>query len=108
MIFRLTALESLKGKLSPSIRLYGFDMNANDNIPNGAINMDNLLKIVSSSPLPGPQRCNYGDKILYIYTSGTTGLPKAAVIKHSRWGINHRKFKNIIVSVVVSKLKIFQ
>ena len=28
---------------------------------------------------------NFTDKLLYIYTSGTTGLPKAAVIKHSRF-----------------------
>ena len=27
----------------------------------------------------------FTDKLLYIYTSGTTGLPKAAVIKHSRF-----------------------
>lgn len=28
---------------------------------------------------------NFTDKLLFIYTSGTTGLPKAAVIKHSRY-----------------------
>jgi solute carrier family 27 fatty acid transporter 1/4 len=28
---------------------------------------------------------SFTDKLLYIYTSGTTGLPKAAVIKNSRW-----------------------
>ena len=28
---------------------------------------------------------NFTDKLLYIYTSGTTGLPKAAVIKHSKY-----------------------
>ena len=28
---------------------------------------------------------NFSDKLLYIYTSGTTGLPKAAVIRHSRF-----------------------
>jgi solute carrier family 27 fatty acid transporter 1/4 len=32
------------------------------------------------------QTCtNFNDKLLYIYTSGTTGMPKAAVIKHSRF-----------------------
>lgn len=25
------------------------------------------------------------DRLFYIYTSGTTGLPKAAIIKHSRF-----------------------
>ena len=30
------------------------------------------------------------DKACYVYTSGTTGLPKACVIKHSRWVKNSR------------------
>ncbi|CAG0900226.1 unnamed protein product [Cyprideis torosa] len=34
---------------------------------------------------PGDRLPNYADKLLYIYTSGTTGMPKAAVIKHSRF-----------------------
>ena len=28
---------------------------------------------------------DFTDDLLYIYTSGTTGLPKAAVLKHSRF-----------------------
>ena len=28
---------------------------------------------------------SFTDKLLYIYTSGTTGLPKAAVVKNSRY-----------------------
>jgi len=31
------------------------------------------------------KHAGYNDPIFYIYTSGTTGLPKAAVIKHSRY-----------------------
>jgi acyl-CoA synthetase (AMP-forming)/AMP-acid ligase II len=27
----------------------------------------------------------FSDNLFYIYTSGTTGLPKAAIIKHSRF-----------------------
>ncbi|XP_035207925.1 long-chain fatty acid transport protein 4-like [Stegodyphus dumicola] len=30
-------------------------------------------------------KINFQDKLLYIYTSGTTGLPKAAIIRHSRF-----------------------
>ena len=52
-----------------------------------AINLD--IEIINSSPEEIPesvQKCtNFNDKLLYIYTSGTTGLPKAAVIKHSRF-----------------------
>ena len=28
----------------------------------------------------------FPDRLFYIYTSGTTGLPKAAIIKHYRYG----------------------
>ena len=49
--------------------------------------IDNLLEQTSSKPVPESiqNSINFTDKMLYIYTSGTTGLPKAAVIKHSRW-----------------------
>jgi len=46
-------------------------------------------EIRKSSPDSPPkhvtQQLKFTDKLLYIYTSGTTGLPKAAVIKHSRF-----------------------
>lgn len=47
--------------------------------------LDSLLN--QSNPTPPPQIDNVDikDKLIYIYTSGTTGLPKAAVIKHSRY-----------------------
>jgi solute carrier family 27 fatty acid transporter 1/4 len=32
-----------------------------------------------------PSTTGYNDPLMYIYTSGTTGLPKAAVLKHSRF-----------------------
>lgn len=48
-------------------------------------NLDQLLS--ASSPTPPLEMDSVGtnDKLVYIYTSGTTGLPKAAIIKHSRW-----------------------
>ncbi len=55
--------------------------------PSPPVNLD--LEVASSSPDPVPESVdactNFQDKLLYIYTSGTTGLPKAAVIKHSRF-----------------------
>lgn len=52
-----------------------------------AVRLD--LELVNSSVNPVPhsvQKCtNFNDKLLYIFTSGTTGLPKAAVIKNSRF-----------------------
>jgi len=47
------------------------------------------MEIVNSSFEAVPQSVqtctNFNDKLLYIFTSGTTGLPKAAVIKNSRF-----------------------
>jgi len=47
------------------------------------------IEIVNSSVEAVPQSVqtctNFNDKLLYIFTSGTTGLPKAAVIKNSRF-----------------------
>lgn len=40
--------------------------------------------VTTSESLPEVEN-NFTDKLLYIYTSGTTGLPKAAVIKHSKY-----------------------
>lgn len=47
----------------------------------------NELTDFSSLPVSQAIQDSIGfrDKLLYIYTSGTTGMPKAAVIKHSRY-----------------------
>lgn len=39
---------------------------------------------------------NFTDRLFYIYTSGTTGLPKAAIIKHSRYMFVGAGLKNIL------------
>lgn len=78
--FQLTvcvAVEDVKSQLDPAIKLYAFDFGQSSPVPKGTINMDALLAKASSGPLDGPQRGNYGDRMLYIYTSGTTGMPKA-------------------------------
>jgi len=42
--------------------------------------------VESASPQAPPADAPRGDEhMCYIYTSGTTGLPKAAIIKNSRW-----------------------
>ena len=65
--------------------MYAFDYGTEGEIPAGSINLDAAMKDASSAPLSGPPIGNYADKMLYIFTSGTTGLPKAAVIRHSRY-----------------------
>jgi len=60
--------------------------------PNGlrvhqAVNLDHELPNQPSTDVPESvsKRLSFRDKVLYIYTSGTTGLPKAAVVKNSRF-----------------------
>lgn len=56
-------------------------------VPAWSVDLDEALKSVSSKAVPKAVQdsIGFGDKLMYIYTSGTTGLPKAAVIKHSRY-----------------------
>ncbi|XP_019640878.1 PREDICTED: long-chain fatty acid transport protein 4-like [Branchiostoma belcheri] len=46
-------------------------------------------EVTNSPKLPPPmavtEKPTFNDTLLYIYTSGTTGLPKAAVVKNSRY-----------------------
>ncbi|KAG8187185.1 hypothetical protein JTE90_020056 [Oedothorax gibbosus] len=45
-----------------------------------------VLEETSPEPIsPKKVKVSFQDKMLYIYTSGTTGLPKAAIIRHSRF-----------------------
>lgn len=45
-----------------------------------------LLDDASPSPLESAKfKAGFSDKLMYIYTSGTTGLPKAAIVRHSRF-----------------------
>jgi len=58
----------------------------NVNIPS-TTDLNDHLDSVSKEPIPQniQDSISFKDKLLYIYTSGTTGLPKAAIIKHSRY-----------------------
>ena len=52
-----------------------------------AENLQSLMSHQSVHELPAEvtRELQFTDKMLYIYTSGTTGLPKAAVVKNSRF-----------------------
>ncbi|CAL1285540.1 unnamed protein product [Larinioides sclopetarius] len=51
-----------------------------------AKSLNTLLEEASASSIdPQKYKLTFHDKLIYIYTSGTTGLPKAAIIRHSRF-----------------------
>lgn len=52
-----------------------------------SVDLDTELELMPCTEVDKKIQDSIGfkDKLLYIYTSGTTGLPKAAVIKHSRY-----------------------
>ncbi|OQR74201.1 long-chain fatty acid transport protein 4-like, partial [Tropilaelaps mercedesae] len=66
----------------------------------------NLEKLLETSS-PNVPQLNYKgsihDKLVYIYTSGTTGLPKAAIIKQSRF-ISMASIANNIMPVKTSDI----
>ena len=48
--------------------------------------IEKSTNIISSATLKAvSDSVRFNDNLCYIYTSGTTGLPKAAIIKHSRF-----------------------
>ena len=76
----------------PGFHFFLFDVNtlAPKSTLSGRIRVPSDFQVMSdewtttSKSLPEVEN-NFTDKLLYIYTSGTTGLPKAAVIKHSKY-----------------------
>ena len=74
----------MREQLGSSVRLFAFDV-GQKSAPAWADNLDSALSEASIAPFDGEQRGHYNSNLLYIYTSGTTGLPKAAVIRHSRY-----------------------
>ncbi|CAF0927905.1 unnamed protein product [Didymodactylos carnosus] len=72
------------------IKIYIFDPNTSSNNSEQSdsstqvVNLDKQLPRCSAQPSK-PIPFSLQHPVFYIYTSGTTGLPKAAVIKHSRF-----------------------
>ena len=81
----------MRSQFGSTVKLLAFDA-GQTGAPDWALNLDDLLAEASPGPLSGPARAGYNDRLLYIYTSGTTGLPKAAVIRHSRYFIPSASF----------------
>ncbi|CAL1285537.1 unnamed protein product [Larinioides sclopetarius] len=70
-----------------------------------AKSLNTPLEEASASPIdPKKFKIGFNDKLIYIYTSGTTGLPKAAIIRHSRFlwiGVGIRYISQLDDSVVI-------
>lgn len=64
-------------------KLKYFMIGGGGDAPEGTIDIERDL---SSEPKKFDMiQTNFSDKLFYIYTSGTTGIPKAVIIKHSRF-----------------------
>jgi acyl-CoA synthetase (AMP-forming)/AMP-acid ligase II len=73
------AYENIKNDLNPQILIVeqgGSDSKLSQ--------LENLLKNIADT-FHTDEKFSCKDILLYIYTSGTTGLPKAALIKHTRY-----------------------
>ena len=84
----LEAVQEVKDDLDlVHIKVFTSGHNTQIVIPSGVVELEKELANSSTEPVPmSVQTCsNFNDKLLYIFTSGTTGLPKAAVIKNSRF-----------------------
>ncbi|XP_013788017.1 long-chain fatty acid transport protein 1-like, partial [Limulus polyphemus] len=66
-----------------AVPVFCFGENQNNNFP--AKSLNDLLLSACSTPPDVDCKLNFHDRLLYIYTSGTTGLPKAAIVKNSRY-----------------------
>ncbi|XP_037078682.1 long-chain fatty acid transport protein 4-like isoform X1 [Pollicipes pollicipes] len=80
------AVADIQDKLGSEFPTFSTGMGGKDPSPiSGSASLDALLAEAPPSPPALLETLNYADKLLYIYTSGTTGMPKAAIIKHSRF-----------------------
>jgi len=74
------AIGEIRPNLPTSMDQFAVDKVAID----GVQDLPGVLKDMSKEALK-EKFAGYNDPLIYIYTSGTTGLPKAAILKHSRF-----------------------
>jgi len=80
-----SAINDIQPELTVDIRL--FSCGKKFNLVGRSENLQSLMSQQSVHPVPEEvtSKLQFSDKLVYIYTSGTTGLPKAAVVKNSRF-----------------------
>lgn len=91
--------EQLKER-SSSLEFFHFGAASNDNQQQckkaQTKSLSNILNDSSPSDPATLNSGNFSDRLFYIYTSGTTGLPKAAIIKHSRYMFVGAGLRNLL------------
>ncbi len=83
----LQAVDEIADDLGAKFPLFLVTQSSSDS-PSTAGGRVDLLKCMAGAAKAAPvvkDPPGFTDKLVYIYTSGTTGMPKAAVIKHSRF-----------------------
>lgn len=65
--------------------------------PDWCIDLTEPLNRASVENPPETQKVTLGQHAIYIFTSGTTGMPKAAVIRQSRWNYMAYAFSGVIL-----------
>ncbi|EDO43421.1 predicted protein [Nematostella vectensis] len=73
----------IQDKLPENMLFYCHGNNGNSAIP--AVSLDQTLRDSSPKKAVHSHQKSHLDVLMYIYTSGTTGLPKAALIRNSRY-----------------------
>jgi len=74
------AISEIQPKLTDGMGVFSVDKTPLE----GVESLPNVLKNISTDVIK-EKYAGYNDPLIYIYTSGTTGLPKAAILKHSRF-----------------------
>ncbi|XP_054711773.1 long-chain fatty acid transport protein 1-like isoform X2 [Uloborus diversus] len=90
----LDAIKAVAPLLKDKSGLQYFCLGKFDSTAFPARSLDGMIQQSSTSIPLANNGGNMDDRLFYVYTSGTTGMPKAAIIRHSRFmwlgaGIHH-------------------
>ncbi|XP_045479747.1 long-chain fatty acid transport protein 4-like isoform X2 [Harmonia axyridis] len=81
-------------KIMPELKIFQFNDHEGEILPD-AVNLKQEIQNLSNGRNSLDSDIDEGkpeDKLIYIYTSGTTGLPKASIIKNSRYYLGYIVF----------------
>ncbi len=97
----LEAFEEIKPNLnlSPEDRLYYQPDGNNTSVPDGYINLPDMIKDKSRDNPNTTAGISLQDSFAYVFTSGTTGMPKASIQTHRRWFTAQYWFGRIVMNL---------